>query len=71
MENITLELIVFHLGIIDNQNDNFIKNYSKRVPLKRLAKPDEIAPSVTFLISDLSTYITGHNLIIDGGWTAI
>ena len=58
-------------GIIDNQNDNFIKNYSKRVPLKRLAKPDEIAPSVTFLISDLSTYITGHNLIIEGGWTAI
>ena len=58
-------------GIIDKQNKNFIKNYSEKVPLKRLGNPDEISPAVAFLLSDLSSYITGHNLIIDGGWTAI
>jgi NAD(P)-dependent dehydrogenase (short-subunit alcohol dehydrogenase family) len=36
-----------------------------------MAKPEEIAPSITFLLTDESTYITGHNLIVDGGWTSI
>lgn len=58
-------------GVFDNQNPEFVKNYSHRVPLKRLAKPEEIAPAVTFLLSDLASYITGHNLPVDGGWSAI
>lgn len=58
-------------GVFDNQNKIFVKNYEKKVPLKRMAKPSEIAPSVTFLLSDESSYITGHNLLVDGGWTAI
>jgi NAD(P)-dependent dehydrogenase (short-subunit alcohol dehydrogenase family) len=36
-----------------------------------MGTPKDIAPSVGFLLSEESTYITGHNLIIDGGWTAI
>jgi NAD(P)-dependent dehydrogenase (short-subunit alcohol dehydrogenase family) len=39
--------------------------------MKRMGKPDDISPAVSFLLSDDSTYITGQNLIIDGGWTAI
>tara|TARA_B110000483_G_scaffold32919_1_gene40053 strand:- start:70 stop:807 length:738 start_codon:yes stop_codon:yes gene_type:complete len=58
-------------GVYDNQDKIFIKNYSNKVPLKRMADPNEIAPAVSFLLSESSSYITGHNLIIDGGWTAI
>ena len=58
-------------GIFNGQNNNFIKNYSYQSPLKRLGKASEISPSVSFLLSDDSSYITGHNLVVDGGWTAI
>ena len=58
-------------GIFDNQNPNFVQNFEKKVPLKRMGKPTDISPAVAFLLSDDSSYITGHNLIVDGGWTAI
>jgi NAD(P)-dependent dehydrogenase (short-subunit alcohol dehydrogenase family) len=58
-------------GILDNQNEVFVQNYIKKVPMKRMGNPDDIAPSVSFLLSDDSKYITGQNLIIDGGWTIV
>ena len=58
-------------SICDNQNPVFVKNYEHKVPLKRMGKPKEIAPSVSFLLSDDASYITGQNLIVDGGWTCI
>jgi NAD(P)-dependent dehydrogenase (short-subunit alcohol dehydrogenase family) len=58
-------------GIFDNQNPVFVKNYEDKVPLKRMGTPFDIAPSVSFLLSDEAKYITGHNLIIDGGWTIV
>jgi NAD(P)-dependent dehydrogenase (short-subunit alcohol dehydrogenase family) len=58
-------------GIFDNQNETFVNNYCKKVPLRRLGLPDDIAPTVAFLLSEDSRYITGQNLIVDGGWTAI
>lgn len=58
-------------GIYNNQNEQFVKNYNAMVPLKRMGSPADIAPSVIFLLSPASAYITGHNLIVDGGWTII
>ena len=58
-------------GIFDNQNEIFIKQYEKKVPLRRMGLPQDIGPSVGFLLSDEAAYITGHNLVIDGGWTSI
>ena len=58
-------------GIFDNQNITFVQNYEKKVPMRRMGTPEDIAPSVVFLLSDESKYITGQNIIIDGGWTAI
>ena len=58
-------------GIFDHQPIEFVRNYESKVPMKRMGKPDDISPAVSFLLSDESSYITGQNLIIDGGWTAI
>jgi len=58
-------------GIFDHQNADFVGNYEKKVPLKRMGNPSDIAGPVSFLLSNESNYITGHNLIVDGGWTII
>lgn len=58
-------------GIFDNQDSVFVDNYCKKVPLNRMGTPSDIAPSVAFLLSDDAKYITGQNIIVDGGWTAI
>ena len=58
-------------GIFDNQNTVFVDNYVKKVPMRRMGLPHDISPSVVFLLSDDAKYITGQNLIVDGGWTAI
>ena len=56
-------------GIFNNQNQDFVNNYINNVPLKRMGSPRDISPAVSFLLSDDSTYITGQNIIVDGGWT--
>lgn len=58
-------------GIFDHQHHSFITRYETKVPLGRLGNPDDIAPPVSFLLSDDAKYITGQNLIVDGGWTCI
>lgn len=58
-------------GIFNDQNEIFVRNYEKKVPMGRMGKPDDIAPAVSFLLSEEANYITGQNLIVDGGWTAI
>jgi NAD(P)-dependent dehydrogenase (short-subunit alcohol dehydrogenase family) len=58
-------------GIFNKQATEFVKNYEFKVPMKRMGNPEDISPAVSFLLSDESSYITGQNLIIDGGWTAI
>lgn len=57
-------------GVASGQNDVFEAKYSARVPLGRMASQDDIAAPVQFLLSDASSYVNGHNLIVDGGLTA-
>jgi len=58
-------------GIFNHQHEVFVSNYQKKVPMGRMGIPDDISPSVAFLLSEDSGYISGQNLIVDGGWTAI
>lgn len=57
-------------GIFDNQNENFVKKYSAKTMLGRMANRNEVSGAILFLASSLSGYITGANLVIDGGLTA-
>jgi NAD(P)-dependent dehydrogenase (short-subunit alcohol dehydrogenase family) len=58
-------------GIFDSQNETFVKQYNEKVPMKRMGSPKDIVGGVYFLLSDESSYITGHNLVIDGGWSIV
>jgi NAD(P)-dependent dehydrogenase (short-subunit alcohol dehydrogenase family) len=58
-------------GVFDNQKEIFVKQYEKKVPMRRMGLPKDISPAVSFLLSDDAGYITGQNLMVDGGWTAI
>ncbi len=58
-------------GIFDNQPEKFVNNYEYKVPMKRMGYSTDIAPTVSFLVSDDAGYITGQNIAVDGGWTAI
>lgn len=55
---------------IKPQNKNFIKKYSDRNPMKRMANDEEILGGLFYLASNASNYVTGHNLIIDGGMSS-
>lgn len=58
-------------GIFDHQPEVFINNYCNKVPMKRMGNPEDIVPAIHYLLADESSYVTGHNLMIDGGWSII
>ena len=57
-------------GAESGQNDTFKEKYSSRVPLGRMAQPEEMVGALLYLASNASSYVTGQNIIIDGGWSA-
>ncbi len=58
-------------GIRDGQSESFLANYAARCPMGRMGNAEELAGAIVFLASDAAGYVTGHNLVVDGGWTAI
>lgn len=57
-------------GVFGGQDRSFVNRYCERTPLSRMASPRDVAAAVIYLASDASSYITGQNLLVDGGWTA-
>jgi NAD(P)-dependent dehydrogenase (short-subunit alcohol dehydrogenase family) len=57
-------------GLLNNQPEAFVRNYSANTPLGRLANETDLKGAIVFLASDASAYLTGTNIPVDGGYTA-
>lgn len=58
-------------GVFNNQEIQFLSAYEKRIPIGKMAKSNDYTGAIQFLLSDASSYMTGSNMVVDGGWTSI
>jgi len=56
-------------GVLTDQDPKFVKRYEERTCLDRMAEPEDFEGPAVFLASDASCYVTGQNLVVDGGWS--
>ena len=57
-------------GVYNSQDKEFLESYNNLIPIGRMANEDEYNGAILFLLSDASSYMTGSDLTLDGGWTA-
>lgn len=57
-------------GIARGQPEAFVKRYEERTPLGRLGREEELKGAIAYLAGDAASYVTGQNIVVDGGWTA-
>ena len=57
-------------GIFNHQDEVFVKKYSAKVPFNRMGNENELLSTIEYLMSEDSSYVTGQNIIVDGGFTA-
>jgi NAD(P)-dependent dehydrogenase (short-subunit alcohol dehydrogenase family) len=67
-KNVRVNMITPH-GVWNNHEEQFEKNFARFSPLERLSYNHEVAPALIFLLSDASSYVTGDNMLVEGGWT--
>ena len=58
-------------GVLNNQDSDFIENYSKKCPMGRMANLSDYLTPILFMLSENNNYMTGSNIVIDGGWTIV
>ena len=57
-------------GIFNHQDKDFVEKYSKKVPMDRMGNENELSSTLEYLLSDESSYVTGQNIVVDGGFTS-
>ncbi len=67
-KGIRVNMITPH-GVWNHHEEQFEKNFSQFLPLARMSQNHEVAGGLIYLLSDASSFVTGHNLVVDGGWT--
>ncbi len=67
-KNVRVNMITPH-GVWNNHEEQFEKNFANFTPMQRMSYNHEVAPALVYLLSDASSYVTGTNIKVDGGWT--
>jgi NAD(P)-dependent dehydrogenase (short-subunit alcohol dehydrogenase family) len=67
---VRVNLVTFAGVHRETQDQQFVENYTARIPIGRMAEVEDYVGPIVFLVSDASRYMIGANMVVDGGWTA-